>query len=114
MLNISAAPDEGGSTALQSARSDPACQAALAKACPGLAHKGPTCHACTIARQKTLGPPSGPCSFVGDPPPDIQEYCRGRRRLAETSWGLPSVRHVFRCGVLAYSRCRDSPSGPRL
>ena len=56
---------------------DPACQAALAKACPSLAHMGATCHACAIAHQKALGPPSGPCSFIGNPPPDIQEYCRG-------------------------------------
>ena len=93
-----------GSTALQSARSDPACQAALAKACPGLAHKGPTCHACTIARQKTLGPPSGPCSFVGNPPPDIQEYCRG----GGPGPAQPNVPHG---GDFSVHYCRGATTG---
>ena len=42
-------PIPGGSGFARIVRSEtPACQAALAKQCPGLAHKGPDCHQCAM------------------------------------------------------------------
>lgn len=54
-------------------RASPACKAAEAKLCPGLAHKGPDCHACCINNTAALT--AAGCNVTGDPPPDVSSFC---------------------------------------
>jgi len=52
----------------------PACQAELAKDCPGLEGKGPTCHACAFAHAADLT--KAGCNMTPPASPDIIAYCR--------------------------------------
>ena len=67
-------PIPGGSGSPRIVRSEtPACQAALAKQCPGLAHKGPDCHQCAMEHAGVLT--KAGCNMTGSPPADVMAYC---------------------------------------
>jgi hypothetical protein len=73
--NCSADPEIGevASVAPVAAQTPQQCAAALAKICPGVAHRGPTCHQCVFNHTSELV--SAGCNMSGSPPKEISAYC---------------------------------------
>jgi hypothetical protein len=73
-LSTTTAAAAAAETGVETGGKGPGCEAALAEVCSGLKGKGPTCHQCAFAHKTQLTKDG--CSFAGQPPKDIMEYCK--------------------------------------